>query len=50
MIKSVYFAAKSIDFAAEKGYSKARQGGETQYKFLNLMELGEKTVKKAKNG
>jgi len=39
MIKSVYFAAKSIDFAAGKGYLQARQSGYLQCKFLILRSL-----------
>jgi len=46
MAKSVYFAAKSIDFTAGKRYLQARQGGKTQYKSFILRQLGEKLAKK----
>jgi len=42
MIKSVYFAAKSIDFAAGESGQKARQGGCLRCKSFILRGLGKK--------
>ena len=46
--KSVYFMVKSIDFTAQKGYSKSCQSGKVRFKSLNIRQLGKRIAKKDK--